>query len=189
MDLRESIKLGQFLEEVSTSISKIIFAHFPNLTREDREEVGQEVKLKILKMAENGKIVDNPRSYIWKMVYTTALDVLNERLKFCPLEGLQYKVPSPRSIMDFDCPQSLFEAKELESMIDQTIDSLPRRKKVVILLHLQGLDLEEMAEFLGWSQNIVRHLLYRGLAELKRKVNRARLPRPAARYPEPEKTA
>jgi RNA polymerase sigma-70 factor (ECF subfamily) len=189
MDLTEPSQLSQFLAEISTSVSKIVFAHFPKLTREEKEEVGQEAKLKILKMAEDGKKVDNPRSYIWKMVYTTALDVLNERLRFCPLDELNHKIPSARSIVDFDCPQSLLEAKELEFLIEQTIDSLPRRKRIVILLHLKGLDLEEMADFLGWSQNTVRHLLYRGLAELKRRVNRARVPRPAMRHPEPEKTA
>ena len=188
MNLKESIHLDQFLEEISTSITKIIFANFPNLTREEREEVAQEVRLKILKMAEVGKKVDNLRSYIWKMVYTTALDVLNERIKSCPLEDLRYQRPSARSIMDFDCPQSLLEAKELDFLIGQTIDSLPQRKRVVILLHLKGLDLEEMAEFLGWSQNTVRHLLYRGLAELKRRVNHAWKPQPAMRRPEPEKS-
>jgi RNA polymerase sigma factor (sigma-70 family) len=109
-------------------------------------------------------------------------------MKSCPLEGLQYKAPSARNITDFDCPQSLLEAKELEFVIDQTIDSLPQRKRIVILLHINGLDLEEMAEFLGWSQNTVRHLLYRGLTELKRRVNQAAKPSPAARCPEPEKS-
>ena len=59
MELEDLLKAGPFLDEVSLSVKKIIFANFPCLTEEEREEIGQDVKLKLLKMASRGKKIGN----------------------------------------------------------------------------------------------------------------------------------
>ena len=66
MDLQDALTAGRFFDEVSLSVKKIVFASFPGLTEEEREEIDQDVKLKLLKMAARGKKIANPRSYIWK---------------------------------------------------------------------------------------------------------------------------
>jgi RNA polymerase sigma factor (sigma-70 family) len=172
MELEDLLKAGPFLDEVSLSVKKIIFANFPGLTEEEREEIGQDVKLKLLKMASRGKKIGNLRSYIWKMVYSAALDVINERIPAVRLEDLQESARTPlEDYVDSLSPEYLFEEKELLALTEKAIDSLPCRRRTAVLLHLQGLSLEEMALYLGESMATVRHLLYRGLGDVKGQLN------------------
>lgn len=168
MDLENDLKAARFLEEISLSVKKIIFANFPNLTEEEKEEIDQDVKLKLLKAAARGKKFDNFRSYVWKMVYTTTLDVISSRSPTVNLDEVLCERRSPlESYIDTFSPEYLFEEKELLAFAVKSIEALPPRRRVAVLYHLQGLSLEETAAYLGESVNAVRHLVYRGLDEIK----------------------
>ena len=171
-ELEDILKAGPFLDEVSLSVRKILSANFPGLTDEEKEEIGQDVKLKLLKMASRGKKIGNLRSYIWKMVYSTALDIIAERIPAVCLDDALESGKTPlESYVDGLSPEYLFEEKELLALTEKAIDSLPRRRRTAVLLHLQGLGLEESALYLGESMATVRHLLYRGLGEVKAKLD------------------
>jgi len=79
MDLESLFGTREFLDELSVSIRNIILSSFPNLTSQEKEEVDIDVKLKLWKKVARGKKIDNLRSYLWRVVYTTALDVIAER--------------------------------------------------------------------------------------------------------------
>jgi RNA polymerase sigma-70 factor (ECF subfamily) len=171
MDLEDALKAGRFLDEISLSVKKIIFANFPGLSEEEKEEIDQDVKLKILKMAARGKKIDHLRSYVWKMVYSTALDVISCRSQALCLDDVFMTQESPlESFVDTLSPECLFEERELLALTAKAIDDLPPRRKKAVLFHLQGLSLEEIAVYLDESLNAARHLLYRGLDEVKDKV-------------------
>jgi RNA polymerase sigma-70 factor (ECF subfamily) len=172
MDLKDVLSAGRFLDEISLSVKKIIFANFPGLSEEEKEEIDQDVKLKLLRMAVHGKKIGNLRSYIWKMVYSTALDVIARRSPaLCIDEVMESQRPPLRSCVDSLSPEYLFEEKELLAIAGRAIDALPSRRKAAVLCHLQGLSLEETAVTLGESPNAVRHLLYRGLDEIKARIS------------------
>jgi RNA polymerase sigma-70 factor (ECF subfamily) len=171
MELEDVLKAGPFLDEVSLSVKKIICANFPGLTDQEKQEIDQDVKLKLLNMASRGKKIGNLRSYIWKMVYSTALDVIAERIPAVCLADVAETGKSPlEAYVDSLSPEYLFEEKELLALTEKAIDALPRRRRTAVLLHLQGLSLGETALYLGESMNSVRHLLYRGLDEVKAKI-------------------
>ena len=169
MDLENALKAGHFLNDISLSIKKIIFANFPQLSAEEREDIDQEVKLKLCRMAASGKKIRNIRSYLWRMVYTTTLDVIGKRLESLPCDeaaGGEELWMSDR--LDLASPERLAEKSERKRIVEKAVESLPERRRLVVKLHLMGMGIEEMAEFLAWSQNKVRHLLYRGLTDLKK---------------------
>jgi len=171
MDLEDALKAARFLDQISLSVKRIIFAQFPGLTDQEKEEIDQEVKLKLLKMAARGKKIDNLRSYVWKMVCSTALDVLASRSLALCLDDLAMSRLSPlETYLDELTPEYLFEEKELLAFAERAIDSLPPRRRAAVLMNLQGLDLEETALYLGESMNAARHLLYRGLEEVREKI-------------------
>jgi RNA polymerase sigma factor (sigma-70 family) len=169
MDLEALIRDERFIASLSASIHNIICANFPSTTPDEREDIDQEVKLKLLKMASDGKKIGNIRSYLWRVVCTTALDAIAKRLDALPRGGA-----SPEGelrlfdLLDLATPERLMEREELRRMIEEAIERLPERRRLVIKLHLAGMSIDEAAEFLAWTENRVRHLLYRGLADLKR---------------------
>ncbi len=185
IDLGKALQAERFLDELSLSVTKIIFASFPGLTSEEKEEIEQEIKLKLLKMAARGKKIGNFRSYVWKMVYSTALDVIANRSPAVSLEenaveteligqgpsspGVATPKKTPlRAYIDNFTPELAYEVKELRTFVRKAVATLPQRRKSVVLLHIQGMSLEEIASFLGETKPTVRHLLYRGIDSLRK---------------------
>ena len=67
-------------------------------------------------------------------------------------------------------PDYQFEKKEIMEIIKESVDSLIESRRQVVKLYLLGMDLDEISEFFGWSDGKARNLLYRGLADLKKKL-------------------
>jgi len=171
MDLKNIAEIEAFLDELSLSIKKIIFANFPHLTSEEKEEIDQDVKLKVLKMAAAVKKIGNFRSYVWRMVYTTALDLIGKRMNAISLDDAwEARLGTLDAFIDESSPELLLERKEILRLLEKTLDDLPERRKIAVRLHFAGLDLVEIARWTGETENSARHLVYRGLDELKAKM-------------------
>jgi RNA polymerase sigma-70 factor (ECF subfamily) len=166
------------MDDLSSSIRNIIWANFPHLTSAEREDVDQEVKLKFWKMISNGKDVSNLRSYLWRVVYTTTLDVLNERLPDNDLQAQQLNKGQGRlpdaaryiELLELETPESVAQRNEQRAAVWRAVEALPLKRRVVVKMHLEGRSIEQTAAFLAWSPHKVRHLLYRGLHDLKEKL-------------------
>lgn len=172
MNLEKVLKSKKFLDDIASSVKNILYANFPNTTPEEREDIEQEVKLKIWQTASNGKKIRNLRSYLWRVVYTTALDIIQKRMISVSREQIIRQIDALNiSRFELISPECLIEKKELAEIIKKEIHSLPPRRRSVLELHLSGMNLEEIAVFLGWSDNQVRHLLYRGIQDLTEKIN------------------
>ena len=173
--LKDLIHKKEFMDDLSSSIRNIILASFPHLTPVERQDIDQEVKLKLWRMISNGKDIANLRSYLWRVVYTTTLDLLNERM---PCDERDAQRPEERrrplgSAFDNDppepeTPESIAQKNEERTVVRGAIEALPLKRRVVVKMHFEGRSIKQTAEFLAWSPNKVRHLLYRGLNDLKK---------------------
>jgi RNA polymerase sigma factor (sigma-70 family) len=172
MELDELVKTKKFLEEVTTSVHSIVHKKFPNLDGGDREDIEQEVKLKIWRIVSNGKKIDNIKSYLWKVVYTTALDIMEARLDKHSLEDYFESAKSSGQAASGEVGghESGINKDDLKMILEKIVDSLPPKRRTILKLHLAGMDFDEMAEFLSWTHHKVRHLFYRGLEDLKEKL-------------------
>jgi len=171
MEFKELIKTRQFLEEITNFINTAILKNFPSITCEEKEDIGQEVKLKILKIISSGKKITNFKSYLRKMVYTTSIDILKERVNNNINSELdEASILNPRFQFFFLSPELLFEKQELRLLMEKMIDSLPQNRRIVLKLYLAGMELEEIADILHWSPYKVRHLFSRATRALKKKL-------------------
>lgn len=171
MDLESLLKTKKFLDELSVSIRNILLASFPNLTSQEKEEVDLEVKLKLWKNAARGKKIDNLRSYLWRVVYTTALDLIAERKDYLPIDNIMRAAEGDKNVLaELISPEHAFDAQEYRSRLEDAVESLPERRKAVARLYLSGQGIPVIAAGLGWRENQVRHLLYRGLGEIRKKM-------------------
>jgi DNA-directed RNA polymerase specialized sigma24 family protein len=71
-------------------------------------------------------------------------------------------------------PEALAERGQMRARIRAAVDGLPERRRAVLRLHLTGAGIEQMAGRLGWSSNRVRHLLYRGLGDVRKILDKDR---------------
>ncbi len=168
MGSEKLIETEQFIEELSSSVKHILWKKFPRITQEEKEDIAQEVKLKIWRMLSTGKKISNLTSYLWRVVYSTALDFLNKRVDSITFDEEKYgnfsfHIPLFKKIYS----ESQIEKKELRLIIEKAMNSLPQNRRIVIKLYLNGMNVEEVANFLDWSKSKVNHLYYRGLDDLK----------------------
>ena len=172
MDFKNKQDLEIFINNISESIKHIIWKNFPKTSSDEQEDITQEVKLKIWKILSSEKRIENLRSYLWKVVYTTALDIINNKTKHIKTQN-EVKIDFTNIISEVDVHsvESILEKKETETFLLEAINSLSQNRRIVIKLHLSGMNIIEIADFLCWSESKVNHLYYRGIEDLKKRLN------------------
>jgi RNA polymerase sigma-70 factor (ECF subfamily) len=165
-------KTTRLIENASASIKNVIYATFPQTSPQEREDIEQGVKLKIWRKIASGTNIDNFRSYLWKVVYTTALDMIKERMENKTDAELQSLLDTAHfERLGAATPEIHWQNEELKMSVREAVETLPDRRKTVLRLWLCDMSLDEIAERLGWRSNQVRHLLYRGIDDLKKTLN------------------
>lgn len=160
-----------FLDEVSRTVLLVLKSRCPSLKFHDGEDIAQDVLIKILRATENGTKIENLRSYIWRAAYTTALDVLAERGKdFIAVEA-DDKSAIDGLVEDLST-EEVIESRNVRRWIERMIDTLPAARRQVFKLTLLGMTTKDISAHLGWSHSKVRHLYYRGVDDLRRKMRR-----------------
>ena len=59
---------------------------------------------------------------------------------------------------------------ELAEQIERAVQSIQASRRPVVRMHLMGHSREEIAGLLGWSEAKTRNLLYRGLADVRKRL-------------------
>lgn len=142
----------------------------------DLFDIEQEVKIKIWNILKKGKKVENFPSYIKKIAYTVTVDELRKMRKQNPttepanLKNLYLFSNLYLTRKKSDSPELLLEDMELRSSLATLINSLGEKRKQVLRLYLAGMSVEEICEFFNWDKTKVRHLLYRGIDDLKERI-------------------
>jgi len=169
-------RLKQVIADFSALIRNVILMNLHRTDDVDIEDIEQEIKLKLWKLLKKGKRVDNLPSYIRKMAYSATVDELRKMRKQVPTRELQSGADrdSLRELLSAKWPSQSppdeLEWKEMRAAVRGQIEGLGEDRKCILLLYLAGMSVEEMSEFCRWDKVKVRHLLYRGISDLKEKI-------------------
>jgi RNA polymerase sigma-70 factor (ECF subfamily) len=166
---RNEQKIKEF-ENLINRFSQFVKAHIQKFNVQksgiDPDDIFQEVKIKIWKILEDEKKIENYASYIRKIVDSSIIDQLrklkreqgiftHEKQKWIFDQKSNYLAPiSPET-----------NAKEI---IGQAVNLLIESRRTVVKLYLLNMTIEEISIFLKWSKDKTRNLLYRGLSDLKK---------------------
>ena len=171
---------GPGLDRVSSSIESLI-ARFRamvcsvgarrGLVEADLDEVLQDVRIRLWHAGEGGKSLEElGSSYLYHLATTAALDLLRRRRarRANDTEDIRERTELP---IDNASPHDAVEARELASQIEAAIETLSIDRRVAVRMHLTGYDRDDIARMLGWTDARTRNLLYRGLEDLRRRLN------------------
>ena len=87
------------------------------------------------------------------MVYTTALDLIEERMPHLSLEKfIAASEREGRASEKVMSRVSSIEEREHRLMLGRALDSLPERRRAVLRLHLEGMDIAQIAGRLQWRE-------------------------------------
>jgi RNA polymerase sigma factor (sigma-70 family) len=128
-------------------------------------DVEQEIRLALWKRLRRGNDIQHPASYLYKVALATSLAVIRryrperEQLAADPAEPRQ----QPRGL------ERLLPA-ERGRLVEEVIASLDPDAARALRGHLTGLSHEELALRYGWSPSVARHLVYRSIERLRKRM-------------------
>ena len=161
-------KIKEF-ENLINRFSQFVKAHIQKFNVQksgiDPDDILQEVKIKIWKIFEDEKKIENYASYIRKIVNSSIIDQLRKlnREKGIFTHEKQKWISDQKSNY-LTTTSSEINAKEI---IGDAVNLLIESRRTVVKLYFLNMTIEEISTFLKWSKDKTRNLLYRGLSDLK----------------------
>lgn len=166
--LNNSDRFREIIDRFSSFIHAHIQKFNPQKSGIDPDDLAQQVKIKLWKILEDENKIKNYSSYIKKVVDSTVIDQLRKsrRQEGIIIHEKQKRISEQNS---FYCSNITYN-KNIKQIIDEAMNSLLVSRQKVVHLYLLNMTLEEISIFLNWSKDKTRNLLYRGLADLKKKL-------------------
>ena len=136
----------------------------------DRDDLVQEVRVRLWRALEVERIESVPASYLYRTASSAALDLIRRRrtTREDPLDDLG---PTDLSLADSAArTDERAELSDLGFRISQAIEQIPETRRAAVRMYLAGYGSGEIGELMGWTEAKARNLLYRGLADLRARL-------------------
>jgi RNA polymerase sigma factor (sigma-70 family) len=143
------------------------------LDESDVDEVMQEVRIRLWRAQQTSEqIGEVSTSYVYRTASTAALDVIRRRRSrraehHQSLDDEAAPVALPTTAPD---PHRALEGSEVAQQVTRALESIPPSRRPVVRMYLTGYPREEIGELMGWTEAKTRNLLYRGLADLRERL-------------------
>ncbi|HYG65031.1 MAG TPA: RNA polymerase sigma factor [Thermoanaerobaculia bacterium] len=135
------------------------------------DDLEQEVAIRIWRSLRDGRGIENPASFLYRVAATATVDAVRrvEARREEPLAagGEEEEGAAPPQTPGPD-PEAAARSAELGRRLREALAALPDNRRRAVALHLQGFNVQEAAELLGWTEAKTRNLIYRGLEDLRR---------------------
>lgn len=134
--------------------------------KDTAEDVVQDVFLKFWSKRENINIIHSVKSYLYRATINTSLNYLESNKKIIRLKDTEHSSEFPA----INAGEELSH-KELKSKIDEAIDQLPPKCKVVFVLsRYEGMKYQQIADHLGISIKTVENQMGKALKMLRERL-------------------
>jgi len=142
-------------------------ARMRGLDAAEVDEIVQDVRIRLWRVSERRENVAGIQtSYFMRVVSSAIIDHLRRRRRnrSVPFDALaEDETPAALHVVPDDSGQRDALAMRLRS----ALATLPRNRRVLVQLYLEGFTREEMSRMTAWSEPKVRNLLYRGLEDVR----------------------
>jgi RNA polymerase sigma factor (sigma-70 family) len=158
-----------FIEEYQRLVSHIVFRMVSN--RADREDICQDVFLKVYQNLGGFKFESKLSTWIAKIAYNTCISYLEK--KRVPLfDDLSSENKSMESISDCSIrPDELTEGREISSLLQKEIEKMPVHFRTILTLyHLDQMSYNQIGQTMGLPQGTVKSYLFRARKLLRDKL-------------------
>lgn len=149
-------KVEAQIMESYESLYKLAYTYVRN--QDDALDIVQESVYKAIKNAEKVQQEKYIKTWLWRIVMNTALDVVRKKKQESSLEVVQ-EMGKEDTYQDFDTLAAL-------NVLDE------REKTIIVLRFFEEKKIEEIAEVLNENLNTVKTTLYRSLKKLKIEMTR-----------------
>jgi RNA polymerase sigma factor (sigma-70 family) len=132
-------------------------------------DIEQEIRLALWKRLQSGNEIRHPSSYLYKVALATSLAVIR---RYRPRhEDLEADLPERSREPGLAAGRLL--PPERARLVEEVIETLEPDAARALRGYLTGLNHEELAQLYGWSSSVSRHLVYRSLERLRKRLGEA----------------
>jgi RNA polymerase sigma factor (sigma-70 family) len=138
------------------------------LVEQDIDEVLQDIRIRLWKTHASDENLDAlGASYLHRVAMSAVIDFLRRRTarREDSLESVSAYDTVPASLQV--APVDASAASELAHRLELALGSMVQNRRIVVQLHLEGYERDEISTMTGWTEAKVRNLLYRGLDDLR----------------------
>jgi len=158
-------------------IDQAVFSKQINITGVTRDDVYQEVSIRVIKLLESDREIENLSSYIYRITANVIVDLArsnNRHAQETQLPEHRDESDSYQPELDSDVPQpdSKLADKELRHTLLKAIEALPEDRRVAVKMRLQGYSVKEMMALTGWSYYKAENLSKRSMNALKEQLEK-----------------
>ena len=163
------------LAELRARIQAGVRRACPGWLAGETEDITQAALIKVVEiLRKSGDRNRDPLpSYLWKVAYTCTVDAVRSRRESrrreVPLETATG--PRPHAAPEPD-PGRSSEGREIGRAIEACLQRLVRPRRLAAMLYLQGHSTPEIGRLLSWSPAKSNNLVHRGIADLRRCLER-----------------
>lgn len=142
-------------------------------TREDAEEVAQDVFIRLYQSADRYRPTAKLTTYLYRIAVNLSLNRIRDRKRkrWISLDKLRHERGVEFQGSSRDNPDFSLELREKQKQVRAAIDALPENQRTaVILRRFQDLSYEEVAEVMHCTVSAVEARLHRAKLNLQKKL-------------------
>lgn len=156
-------------------IDKAVFSQQINITGVTIDDVYQEVSIRVLKILNNDREIENLASYIYRITANVIVDLARANSRHnqeTPLPDHRDETDSYQPELNSEAPQpdSRLLNKELQQTLLAAIEALPNDRRIAAKMRLQGYSVKEMMALTGWPYYKAENLSKRSMIALKEQL-------------------
>ena len=142
------------------------------LSDADLDDVVQDVRIRLWRSCTTTEQIERlGTSYVYRAATTAALDLLRRR-RARGADVAESVDDHSDQIAAISSASDEAETHDLEAQVISALEALPLSRRTAVRMYLSGYDREEIADLLGWTEAKTRNLLYRGLDDLRGRLNK-----------------
>jgi RNA polymerase sigma factor (sigma-70 family) len=162
------------IEKVILNFSSYIYSKVRTFNYQaygiDRDDLIQEICIRVWKALNNGNTIRNFRPYLKKVVDSVVIDQIRESRKAYQAAALQAQTQSEaQSRADHNNDGNGL----LKDLLLGSLGELKESRRKVLRLYLLDYSLDQIAELMNWTRGKTQNLFYRGLRDLKKMFGKA----------------
>ena len=168
--------LGRFLDQYGPWLKSQVRRICPRDMGIVPDDLEQEVRVRLWKALKSERTLENPTSYLHRVVSTVTIDAMRavrtDRERHArPREDMSPDEPVKDELglkeASDPSPEASARRSQMLRFASQSLDDLPTERRRAVGLYLQGFKIQEIADVSGWTEPKARNLLYRGLTTLR----------------------
>jgi len=132
--------------------------------KDGASDIVQEVFIDCFQKLRNGLVIDNAKSWLYKLTYIKCIDHFRK----------QQRLHEIKLMKDIEIEDKQNDNQEMKTVIKKALSKLNPQEKVLAVLYSEGLSYKEMASATGIKFSSIGKTLSLTLAKLEQELNKHR---------------